>query len=229
MNLAVLSQKAFILQSLVTYIQAGGVQGGHQSFLLEDGLTELVRILMRELAADVSYRSRLSLLDQAIEDVQQQMWEYVFSSAISNINFDDYFARIRHRLKASAREMADLQINLRVAKRREQIVEREEITEAVEVPFQIAVIGLRETLEGLIATPLADQPCFLNLSDVRHRYTVQEEHYPLQIEIDELVFVVDDDGTIFISTENFPGTLIRQAREALETLARQIYGSTNLY
>jgi hypothetical protein len=229
MNVAVLSPKEFILQSLVTYIQAGGVQQGHRSFLLEDGLTELVRILMRELAADVSHRSRLSLLDQAIGEVQQQMWEYIFSPAFSSIDFEDYFVSIRHRLKAPAKEMADLQTSLRVAKQREQIVEREDITEAVEVPFQIAVMGLRETLEGFIVTPLAEHPCFLNLNAVRDTYAVQEEYYPLQIEIDELVFVVDDDGTIFISTENFPGTLIHQARESLEMLARQIYVSTTPY
>ena len=44
-----------------------------------------------------------------------------------------------------------------------------------------------------------------------------------QIKYSEFTFVLDDDGTIYISTENFPSNLFERAYKILYELASQIY------
>ena len=45
----------------------------------------------------------------------------------------------------------------------------------------------------------------------------------VELAIDELTFIVDDEGTIFISTDNLPQTLISQIRETLYQIAQRFY------
>jgi hypothetical protein len=41
--------------------------------------------------------------------------------------------------------------------------------------------------------------------------------------VDEFLFVIDDDGALYISTENFPKDVLDRARTVLHRLAKMLY------
>ena len=89
------------------------------------------------------------------------------------------------------------------------------------VSFRVTELGTRGTPEGLIASPLA--ACRLNLDEIRQEYRVRGLGYPWEVEVEEITFVVEADGSILTFLEGFPDSVIEQARVALEQLAHELY------
>ena len=101
------------------------------------------------------------------------------------------------------------------------------------MPFHIAAIGLHDSdIQGLIAAP-DSYPCYVDFSRVAEHCTVQGNWFPFELIVQEptvgtLVFVVDQDGSIHIPTENFPTATLERTRSVLKSLAARLIRQTSL-
>ena len=64
---------------------------------------------------------------------------------------------------------------------------------------------------------------FLILDEIRQEYRVRGLGYPWEVEVEEITFVVEADGSIITFLEGFPDSVIEQARSALNQLAQDLY------
>lgn len=222
MRFKLLSQEEFILQNVVDLIQSS-VERGSQicSSAVEFGLTELVKEQMRRIAQENDTQRLGDALTLATLDVHKKVEGRL---AERNIRFAlrPHLSEIETALKYPGKEVAHLKDRLAQARRTHRIGERKRIAEAAQAPFEITEVGLQNSIEALIASPLG-QEYEVNLEEVRRSYEVEGEWFPFQVTVEELEFVIDDDGTVFISTENFPEKLVMEAKEMLVGLAKHLY------
>ncbi|MBD1867207.1 hypothetical protein H6F95_07810 [Cyanobacteria bacterium FACHB-471] len=188
---------------------------------IELGLTELVKNQMRQLAQEDRDDKQINLLEQAIRVIEQRVQEQM-SECDLQFCFAAYWASVRKALKFPAKEIAELGEKLRQSRRLERISERQQITSANQVLFEVIEVGLQNAIEGLIAVPLPTV-LELNLEGIRQNYLLEGDWFPFQVAVEKLQFVFDDDGTISVSTENFPEQLLLKARQVLLDLANQSY------
>ncbi|PSB22911.1 hypothetical protein C7B76_01870, partial [filamentous cyanobacterium CCP2] len=133
-----------------------------------------------------------------------------------------YFQNTGQQLRYVAREMQELAEQLQQLELQE-VPQREVLTSVGQVEFEVREVGLRE-VEALMVSPLSSE-CELDLEWLRQSYSVEGNWFPLYVAIEELGFVVDGDGTIFISTENFPAVLLEKARRLMVEVANHLYWS----
>lgn len=222
MSFRILSQEEFTLKNLVELIESAMERGSTRySSSIECSLTELVKERMRRIVQeDDLYRSG-DILGFAIQDVREKLQELLGARA-NGFDLSPYFNSAKATLKFPARELSDLGNRLRLSRSTKRIGERRRIAEAAQAPFEITEVGLQNLIEALIASP-AGQVYELNLEEVKRSYEVEGDWFPFQIVVEEFEFVIDDDGTVFISTENFPEKLVMEAREILLVLAKLLY------
>ena len=63
----------------------------------------------------------------------------------------------------------------------------------------------------------------MDLDALSARFPLEGEWFPYEVTVEDMVFVVDDDGTVFVSTENFPREVRERARAMLEEIAALLY------
>src|SRR6476646_989051 len=166
MSFKVLSQEEFVLKSLVELIESSMERGSKRySSSIECNLTELVKERMRGIAQeDDGYRSG-DILGFAIQDVREKLQELLGDRA-TGFDFSPYFRSAQTTLKFPAKELSDLGGRLRRSRNTKRIGERRMIAEAAQVPFEITEVGLQNSIEALIASPVG--PAYeLNLDEVR--------------------------------------------------------------
>ena len=225
----IVSQKAFITQYLAAYLQEQDPSTLQADSIVGDSLTELIRLQMREIASDSSnhWFWGNSILEKAVQQTLLDVESHF--PDVSRANLDQHLERARETLKFVAKEITDLQEKLQSAREREQILDRRRFTDDVEVPFEIISVGTRQSLEGLIVTPIGEQECYLRLENPDNSWRISGEWFPFELAIGELTFIVDDEGTIFISTDNLPKTLISQIRETLYQIAQRLYTTSSTF
>jgi len=222
MRFKVFSLEAFVMQSLIKQGQTLLDRDWEKHCVkIELGLTELVKSQMRQLAQEDRDDKQINLLEQAIRVIEQRVQERM-AECDFQLCFATYWASVRKALKAPAKEIAELGEKLRQSKRLGRISERQQITSANQVLFEVIEVGLQNAIEGLIAVPLSTV-LELNLEGIRQNYPLEGDWFPFQVTVGKLQFVFDDDGTISVSTENFPEQLLLEARQLLLDLANQSY------
>ncbi|MBD2094070.1 hypothetical protein H6F90_02735 [Trichocoleus sp. FACHB-591] len=223
MRFKLLSQEEFILQNVVELIQSS-VERGSQTYssAVEFGLTELVKEQMRRIAQENNTQRWGDALELALLDVRQKVEKRL---AEHNIRFDlkPHLGGIETALKYPGKEVTELRGKLARSRGTNRIGERKRIASEAQAPFEITEVGLQNSIEALIAAPVG-KVYELNLEEVWQSYEVEGDWFPFQFVVEELEFVIDDDGTVFISTENFPEKLLVEARETLVLLAERLYG-----
>jgi hypothetical protein len=222
MRFKLLSQEEFILQSVVDLIQSSAERGAQTySSAVEFGLAELVKEQMRRIAQENDAQRLGDPCELAILDVHQKVEGRL---AERNLRFDlrPPLGEIQTALKFPGKEVAQLKDRLAQSRRTNRIGERKQIAEANQAPFEVTEVGLQNSIEALVASPVG--PMYeLNLEEVRRSYEVEGDWFPFQVTIKEFEFVIDDDGTVFISTENFPEKVVVEAREVLMILSARLY------
>lgn len=61
---------------------------------------------------------------------------------------------------------------------------------------------MEDAVEGIVAVPLGEQGYYLNLEGIKNSYEVEGTQFPFQIATGTFVFILDDDGSIFVATDN---------------------------
>jgi hypothetical protein len=219
-------QDRFIINSLVRMIAASEeVAGEAQSYntAIGCGVDELVKQNMRQLSQQrAGIREWEDLLDVAVQRSADQLQRELNSHRLS-FNLDPYLGQARESLEAAAKEMSGLNRKLIESRERKRIGEKTPVSSVdARRHYEVSELGLLESIEGLLATPTAGVAA-LNVDGIRQSFPTEGAWFPFEVRVDDLLFVIDDDGAVFISTENFPREALDRARAVLHRLAEILY------
>jgi len=89
--------------------------------------------------------------------------------------------------------------------------------------FDIYPLGLREAIYGLLAKPTGDYEWDIDGLREQEDWQLQGDWFPYELIVDEFIFVIDDDGSIFVSTANLPRELREKAGGLLQRVIRRLY------
>ncbi|HEY9625920.1 MAG TPA: hypothetical protein V6C84_01335 [Coleofasciculaceae cyanobacterium] len=224
MKAVVQAQDEFVLTQLVELIcQLDDRTESSYSQMIEFGLQELVRQSMRSLAVRPDYGGKQPILAQAIQQVQQQIQERL--SDRPGFSLSAYTEGLHHCLKYPAKEIAELAARRQQLPQQERVNQRAVVRTDAGVAVAIIRVGREEAIEALIALPESSE-CEVSVNQLPQFYEVEGEWFPLQVRVEELSFVIDDDGRISTYTHNFPTPLLEQAQQAIVQLAGQLYKRT---
>ena len=226
-RIEVFSREELLLQTLTDLIQAVVSEGSsNYSILIAEVYAEFLRVVLVQSAdAGMGLAKPESLLSHASRTVKRLLRE-----RLGDIQFDfsHYEENSCKTLKAPAKELLYLQERLKEARRRDELPVNEPTESGTQIPFQICEVGLKNSeIQGLIAFPHAYK-CYLDFSRVAEHCTVQGNWFPFELLVEDrsvgaLVFVVDQDGSIHIPTENFPTETLNRTRDILKDIASKVY------
>ena len=139
----------------------------------------------------------------------------------------DFFKETKESLKPVAKEISSLRDRLSISRKEKRIGGKEMVSSVepdYQITFDIVEIGLKESIDGLFSIPLIES-FELDIERTKQNLSLDGDWFPFEIEIDYCTFILDDDGTIFVSVENFPGDLINRSKILLRNLANKIYSN----
>ena len=224
MNIQIISEDEFILRNMSEIAEAQNRSDkSTYSSTYEYGLTELVRIYMRDIAQDSNkyIQSDKILIDEAYNKATSEIHKR------TGVDFKDkkavnLYENINKKLKYTAKEITSLKENLETSKQVERIGKRQRLLGPESSPYEIIELGLKDRIEGLLAVPLV-KDFDIDFDRANDRFEIKGDWFPFEIKISEFVFALDDDGSIFTSTENFPEPVFKDAYEQLHEIAQTIY------
>lgn len=185
---------------------------------LEFTLTELVRSEMRRIAQQPHSVYGIDLLDHALDTVMHHVNDSLRGHSL-NVDLGKYAKTVRDKLRFPAKEMEGLAGNLAASRREHKLGGKEELAADSGRHGIVHELGLREAIQGLLAE--AKEDCReLNIDGLREQesWRIFGEWFPYELIAEEFVFVIDDDGSVFVSTENLPP----EAREKASRLLRRV-------
>ncbi|MFM7073682.1 MAG: hypothetical protein ACKO38_17985 [Planctomycetota bacterium] len=229
MKREVVSQRKYVVEAVGELIRHRREHPGKEAPLLPSvafAIEEAVKQAMRELAQQSTPISNWDdLLRKAIDLSMQEMEDWI-SQKGEHFNFEPYLDDARESLASVAKEIQRLQQNLLESRAAKRVYDKEipvDSDETIETPFEVAPIGLLDSIDGYLAAPRSPS-CEMNLDALLERFQVEGDWFPYEINLDGMVFVVDDDGTLFVSTENYPEEVRERAQATLMRLAFLLYG-----
>jgi len=216
----------FIAESLTKYLVADASDDAQYGLTLEDSFTQLTLLCMREIAQEPrdDFDNPEMLTRWAIDAAYKYLQSVAERVTDRSPLFDtqllkSYESGLQKSLKFPAQEI------LNQMKQLDESAQRLGSSKTFGtgdtnsgIPFEIVEIGLKDSVEGLLARPRIST-CSVNISNLN--YT--GEWFPFEIEMDEFTFVLDDNGEIYVSTINFPLDLRKRASESIKELALRIY------
>lgn len=154
-----------------------------------------------------------SLLAQALEAMERQLYPFQTGDWIP------YWRQVSETLQQPASRLETLQSRLLTIKQNDLLPVRQPIEGSV--PFEL--LHLPE-VETMVAVPVQEE-CYIALERVQAQegWSVSGAFYPFEVQVRDLTFVVTSAGEIVVSIQNFPDSLVRQAREPLNAVAQTLY------
>ncbi len=226
----IFSQEELLMQTLTDLIRnIVAEEAETYNVMLAEYLTDLVKERLVKLGeAEMGLMARGGPLGQAYREVVYRLQERLTPYKIQ-FGFKRYQETVCEPLKALSREVALLQTALRESRRQDRVLFKTPIEVGEQVAFQIFAVGsaVDGETEALVAMPTSQQ-CSLDFHQVREECDVDGFWFPFQLsyrdpEMGELSFVVDQDGSVGIYTNNFPETLLRRVRKILKAIAGKLY------
>jgi len=217
--LPIASQRTFLRAAVVALAgTATEAETTGRSSLLEDCLVSLTLEEMCHIVqvqGRAGYRHPATVLEQALDAIERTLYRPDSSQ------WSQYWQSVRETLKQPASQLELLQARLITPLRQEAMPERQRVEEGVEVPFEI--MHLPE-LDALVAVPLKE-PCYLHLERARaqEHWIVSGDYYPLEIQVDDLTFMVSSAGEVLLEVQNFPKAWVLQVMETLKAVAQTLY------
>lgn len=223
-------QYRFIINSIVRMIVAsnGEIKAEQSdniaiSFGVEELVKQNMRLLSQELAEVEGWED---LLDMAMRRTGDQLERELRSNRVK-FDLEPYLTDAKDSLEAAAKEMSGLNRKLIESREQKRIPDKTSIgTGDAHHRYEVSELGLLESIEGLLAIPAAGV-ADLNVEGIREAFPTEGRWFPFEVRVDDFLFVIDDDGAIYISTENFPREALDRARMALHRLAGILYGQAS--
>jgi len=187
--------------------------------IIEFALAEAVKDHLRESARKgVVTSSGRTFLNNAIAEVGLGLKEelgYIFDTT-------RYFDRIKKKLSFPSKFISErLEDYDRFKGDAEIAPSREEVLESG-VAIEIVHVGFHDAIEGLFLSPCSPWED-LRIEDLSDEYRIDGDNFPFEIWLDSMNYVLDYDGTIFVSTEHLPQRQVPEIEERLINLAEHLY------
>ena len=222
----VLSQEELLIKYLIEQInKEENLEKDRYSNNIDFGLSELVRFYIRKIAQDTKYvyEQEVNLLSQAMRMTEYKLKEKLGNT--SKFNFNKYFRNIEPKLRYVAQEVKELRLNLIRSQREQRVAIRHRLSESSRIPIEITELGLSGFIDGLLDKAFLNNSEGYNINLENLECPVEGEWFPFEVMIEDFVFTIDDDGTIFVSVENLPQRLVLRAKEMLQVIANHLYRS----
>jgi len=195
---------------------------------LEFGLTEQVRERMRTMAQNgVWGLTSRQLLQTAFDEVMSELSQALATRDLE-LELALYGKKIKAELKNTAKEIHKLSQQLSRSRLDKRLGEKEALRVDSGESVVVQELGLRDFIHGLLveAPEAMDEINIEALHDMRG-WNVEGGWFPYEVYSPSgAVFVIDDDGSIFVSTEGLHGELLAdlhgQIRLVAESLNRPI-------
>jgi len=90
--------------------------------------------------------------------------------------------------------------------------------------FRIHQLGLRDAISGILIEPLR-QSKELQIWEQpwRSHWEIVGDWFPFKISVGGFIFVLDDDGSIYVTTENLPADIREKAKAIATEIADVVY------
>ena len=227
MNIIIDSQEKFIREHINSEFKNDPEKDPESySNIISYSIDELLKINMIKTARKIDdVFPEKDILNESIQLTESSILQ---ESEIHNLhsNVKKYFDNAQTKYGPLSNEISKLKRQLFTSKEGKRIGETFSLKTINQFPYEIGEIGLKDSIEGLILTPLLDS-FQIDMGKVHHNYIVVGEWFPFEIKIDYLTFVLDDDGTIYVSTENYPQDLMEKSKTTLKELASEIYSNVD--
>jgi len=226
MKYKIISSRKYILDNINELAHAATFNKDKSvtySSSIDFAVSELVKEDIRKQAqrSKVNVSSK-NLLSEAIDSTKQTIIENIDDDELS-YEILKYIKDAKRRLEFTAKEISELKDQLDRSKEEMRIGEKIMVATEKQVAYEIIEIGLRDSIEGLLVNPLIDE-YEIDLHRIHQEYIVEGDWFPFQIYFGEYMFVLDDDGSIYVSTQNLPEKMLSEARALIENLANVLYG-----
>jgi hypothetical protein len=204
----------YLFQALIDLLQPPGEPN---SLIVDVAFAELVKALMRNRAAfeAVSQADLLrDAIDQATRSLAHELEQYG-----AQIDFAPYISYCQAKLKAVAREMADL--SLAAAQREPPRQEPRPLMTEGGTPYLIHRITSGSQIDGLYAVNL--RAADFRMTTFREKFRITETWFPFLVWIEERLFVVER-GSVFVNLKGVPENDWEQARTRLKAIMDVAFG-----
>lgn len=225
MNLKVESLERNILNNITDKIENGYRKTDEYrsySILLEFYISELLRREMRQRAQnELEFEDEKEFFDEVVDDVERKIEKELESNHI-DFDFKRYSKKLKEDLEKTAEEIFKLNKKL-IEYKNKGGMSRKDLEESKSgVKFEIIELGLQDSIEGLLARPIEDS-FKIDLDEIKKIFEYESGHFPFELVKDDIIYVIDDDGKIFVSNENLGKKLKEDIKEEMKNLAEQIY------
>lgn len=191
---------------------------------VEYALIEMIRLRMRRLALDRKSRfQRGELLSAALDSVRATVTDAMQRRQLK-LDLTLYLKQAKKQLKSAAKELETLSSSLQQSRQEGKIAPREEHIVDSGRAYEIRKLGLSGNEDGLLVLP-REQSTEIDIDKLRSREDcfVSGEWFPYEIQAGGFVFVIDDDGSIFVSIENLPERVVGEAHSLITQIADTLY------
>jgi hypothetical protein len=222
MKLTVTADRQYVLSSIgemVQEVQASDTRDSYRS-VLEDAVVELIKLEMRESTysdePESSFQGK-TILGHAIDTARARLREMT-----PDFDFAEYLRAAEAKLQGPAAELAELRIQLRESKELARI--GDETLVRGQQSYLVKELGLRGAIDGVLIHPLGNT-IELDVDTLRQTYSVEGDWFPFQIRHGDFTFILDDDGSLFVSTKYLSEESIKDLKQTLGDIARTLYSN----
>lgn len=195
---------------------------------LEFALTELVRERMRAIAQhDAMGLTGPDLLQRAAADVTSELVPALEANQLE-LEFAPYLKAVKAKLKNTAKEICTLSRELSRSRIDRRIGDKAAMHAQSGKSFSVLELGLRDSIHGLfVEPPEAMEQINVEAFGEQRDWKVEGDWFPYEIHSpDGSLFIIDDDGSVFISTEGLSRELLRDLHQKIRWVTEVLYGRT---
>ncbi|WP_197443630.1 hypothetical protein [Maioricimonas rarisocia] len=185
----------------------------------------MVRETMREVARSIdAYSDGKKLLRASIAKVEQNILEEPRAS-VTEEELAGSLKTAAKLLERTARELSSLSTRLSESRRQRRVRERVTYSPDFGGGTEIHQIGLEGIPTALLARPSGRQSLKCDLTTLSETLgcEVEGDAFPYEIVLDEHLFVLDDDGSVFVLVEGLPEREVEVVTRLLQRIAGQLY------
>lgn len=226
-KVSVKSQRDRILNSIATLCQAeqSSQKKKVRSTTLELATNELVRDMMRERArAPDEFFPKGEILQESLTRAKSEIKMRLEAQQI-NYDLNRLFTVPRKDLKRTGSELEKLSSNLFESKRTKRVREVALGESPTARPFTIHQIGLEGFPTGLLAKPDSSKGLTLDFDQLRNdlHCEIRGDWFPAEVSCRGHIFVIDDDGSVFVSVDGLPMQAVQEIEALLQTIVESLY------
>ena len=192
---------------------------------LEFALDELVREKMRSIAQQqLMPRTSSLLLKAAMQEVTSELSVAMEANHLQ-LELSRYGTQLQKGLVQTAKEIHKLGSQLSVSRSQQRLADKEELQAVTGARFVVQKLGLREAIHGpFVEAPASIEDINIEGLHEMRGWRIEGEWFPYEVYApNDAMFVIDDDGSIFTSTEGLPDDLLRSTYSLIRKIAEILY------